>query len=217
MATGKALQSLQDFANARKALPEVKIFDNPKTKRQRFINQMAKDIILSTIGTKLFPSVDMAQMICETGDGDTIMVAANNAYGVKATKSWNGKVVSNTTSEYIKDNTGKKVKQIYKGTGLTYNSYSEAIKQGANYVTLFRVYNDVIDSIKDHNGLIINSDRYNDAENALTPEIQAEELEQHGYSTSDQYGETLASIIHASGLKKLDELKEQFEKILNND
>ena len=174
------------------------LFENPKTKQEKFFNLYANPIKESCKDIGLFPSVKAAQMACETGYGDSIRTAANNCFGVKAGRSWTGKVVSNTTSETIN---GKKL--IYKGTGLIYNSYSEAINKGVNYVTLFRVYNSISESIIDHSALI-KRDRFKPVREAKTPEEQTQLLETCGYATAQNYNETLNWIIKKYNLKRLD-------------
>lgn len=175
------------------------LFENPINKQQRFFNAYADDIILSCKDIGLFPSVKAAQMACETGYGDSIRTAANNCFGIKAGKSWLGRVVSNTTRETIN---GKSI--LYKGTGLTYNSYSDAIRVGVNYVTLFRVYNSISESIIDHSQLL-KRDRFKPVMDAKTPEEQTAQLELCGYATAHNYNETLNWIIKKFQLKKLDE------------
>jgi len=107
----KAPQSPQEFENLRKVKLNFVLFPDPKTDRQKFINSQAENITISTVGTNLLPSVVMAQAILETGDGATIKKAANNMFGFKATSKWGGRVISNTTFEYI-----NKVKTTFKGT-----------------------------------------------------------------------------------------------------
>jgi len=174
------------------------LFDNPKTYQEIFFNTYSDDIKKSCVGMGLFPSVKIAQMACEAGYGKTIKKAANNCFGVKAGKSWLGKVISNSTKETIN---GKKL--FYKGTGKIYNSYSEAIKLGVNYITLFRVYNSTLESIIDHSTLL-KRDRFKPVREAKTPEEQTQLLESCGYATAHNYNETLDWIINKYDLKRLD-------------
>lgn len=172
------------------------------SKQTDFFLKYGDAVVRSTIGTKIFPSVKLAQMALETGYGDSIKKAANNAYGIKAGKSWLGRCISNDTFEDKTDGT----RIHYAGTGKIYSSYAAAIADGANYVTLFRVYNDVADSIRDHSKLLLRP-RYAPALAATTPEEQARLLKECGYATGYNYGTILVSIMNSYNLKEYDKKK----------
>ena len=88
-------------------------------------------------GKPLYPSVVIAQAICESGWGQSkIMMKANAIFGIKATSSWKGKVYNANTQE------------CYDG-----NTYT-------NITACFRAYNNLEDSIKDYFDLITGLDRY---------------------------------------------------------
>lgn len=172
------------------------------SKQLIFFAKYGDAVVKSTAGTSIFPSVKLAQMALETGYGDSIKVAANNAYGIKAGRSWPGKCISNSTFEDKPDGT----RTHYKGTGLIYPNYLAAISAGANYITLFRVYNDVADSIKDYNQLLLRP-RFAPALAAKTPEEQARLLKECGYATGYNYATILVSIINKYNLKEYDKKK----------
>lgn len=164
-----------------------------------FIPTYSEQIKAACAGTGLFPSVKMAQFILETGWGKSIDTAGNNCFGIKAGKSWPGKVISNTTREVID---GKSI--VYKGTEKIYQNRDEAIKAGALPVTLFRAYDNQAESIKDHSKLLLTSDTYKLARNAATPEEQAKLLQKAGYATAPNYATVLISLIRKYDLAQLD-------------
>lgn len=202
----KELKSLKEYESARMAFPNFRVFTGKLSKQREFINTWAKDIVLSCVGTDLFPSVVMAQACLETAYGDTIKKAANNLYGIKATGKWHGMVVSNTTFE---EEDGRRVQYI--GTGKIYRSYEDAIKSGAHYVTLFRAYSDPIESIKDHNRLF-QTIRYDPVRAAKTPQEQCKMIEKCGYATASNYDETLAAVIKMYDLERLDVMLREIQK-----
>lgn len=159
-------------------------------------------VIKSTRGTKILPSVKLAQMAIETGWGDKIL--NNNVFGIKADSAWPGKVQSFTTQE-VKNG----VRKTYKGTGKVYQNRKEALSDGALAETLFRFYNSLEDSIADHSRFLIENPRYSKVLEAETPEVQAQELENAGYATGRNYNETIMSIINNYNFRELDIKKKQ--------
>jgi flagellum-specific peptidoglycan hydrolase FlgJ len=148
------------------------------SKKTEFISKHKNAIIEATYDTKIFPSVKMAQMIVESGWGETAPVKyANNYFGIKADPSWKG--------EKIELNTPK----------------------DANKKSYFRKYNSALDSIVDHSSFLIKNKRYENAGvfNAKTPEDQIKAIKNAGYAEAGNYVSTLTSIINSNNLKKLDE------------
>ena len=170
-----------------------------------FINEYGDTITAVTAGTGLLSSVVIAQAALETGWGSSVKKAANNMFGIKATNAWTGKVISLNTSEYING-----FKQSISGTGKKYDSYTLALADGANRYTIFRAYDSIKASIKDHNKLITSSSRYKPVLAERTPEGQAKALQDCGYSTSPNYASSLIKIISQYNLTEFDK-----KKILN--
>ena len=89
-------------------------------------------------GNPLYNSVVIAQAICESGWGQSkIMMKANAIFGIKATKSWKGKV---------------------------YNANTQECYDGINYTQIsacFRAYDSLEESISDYFDLILNFAKYN--------------------------------------------------------
>lgn len=155
-----------------------------------FIIKHSKDVIKSVKGKNIFPSIKMAQMIIESsgrdengkfGIGKGMAVRkANNYFGIKADKRWKGRRIALST---LKD--GKPV-------------------------SLFRVYNSVLDSLLDHTQFLLKNARYSTHHvfAAKTPQEQAEALQRAGYSESPTYSKALIAMINAYKLTDLDKQKE---------
>jgi len=142
-------------------------------------------------GTPIFPSVKLAQFALETGYGKSVMGNAKAMFGIKATSSWKGKTITVSTTEEDRD------------TGRTYKIKSK-----------FRAYDSYLDSIKDHNRLLLTASHYQVVRDAKTPEAQCQALEggtdgrgRMAYATDSQYAEKLMSIINQKNLKQFDNLK----------
>lgn len=154
-----------------------------------FIKKNAGDVIRSVKGTGIFPSLKMAQMIIESsgkdekgkfGIGKGLAVRkASNYFGIKADKSWKGKKVALSTPKDGKP------------------------------VSLFRVYNTPLDSLKDHSAFLLQNSRYkkNGVFAAKNPVDQAEALQRSGYSESPTYSKALIGLIKAYKLTDLDNAK----------
>jgi len=96
---------------------------------------------------------------------------SNNLFGIKATGSWNGKVIEATTTEYIN---GIKQKRIEK----------------------FRAYDSYADSFKDFANLMRNNPRYeNVMANLHDVKGYAQAMQKAGYATDPNYAIKLASVI----------------------
>jgi len=166
-----------------------------------FFKTYGPAVVESTNDTNIFPSVKLAQMALETGYGKSIRVAANNAFGIKAGRSWTGKVVSNSTREEFNG-----ASTYFLGSNIIYPSRQAAINAGEHYQTLFRVYPSISDSIKDHSRILLKPN-FAPAMAAKTPEDQAALLEKCGYATASNYNETLEWIINKYELKSWDQKK----------
>lgn len=147
------------------------------SKQTDFINKHSSAVIQSTKGTKLFPSVKMAQMIIESGWGGSANARlANNYFGIKKGVGWNGPT-------------------IWLNTPRDANPRSE-----------FRKYPSAAASIKDHSDFLIKNKRYTTAGvfEARTPEDQIRALVKGKYAESSNYFNALMDIINQNNLKSLD-------------
>ena len=132
-------------------------------------------------GKPLYPSVVIAQAICESGWGQSkIMMKANAIFGIKATSSWKGKVYNANTQE------------CYDGVSYT------------NITACFRAYDNLQESISDYFDLITKSERYRKACVSNSPLECITAIKNGGYATSPTYINTIMSIINSNNLTKYD-------------
>lgn len=158
-----------------------------------FIKRNAADVIRSVQKTSLFPSVKMAQMIIESsgkdangkfGIGKGLAVRkANNYFGIKADRRWQGKKVALSTPRDGKP------------------------------ISYFRVYPTALDSMKDHTNFLLVNSRYkaHGVFTSANPFIQVEALQRAGYSESPNYSKALRGLINAYNLTALDNKKPQHD------
>lgn len=145
-----------------------------------FIERMAAALAEMDDLGGFFRSVIIAQAAIESNWGRSSLSAKyNNYFGIKASKSWKGKTVNMKTGE------------VFDGKNVTINSN-------------FRVYDSLIDSIRDRNRLLRTS-RYKPVELAATPEAQATAIRACGYCTATNYVASIMATINANGLTKYDE------------
>lgn len=155
-------------------------------KKSEFISKIAPLIVAENKKRSfpLFSSVVIAQAICESGWGQsTIMMKANAIFGIKATKSWKGKVYNANT------------KECYDGSTYT------------NITACFRAYNSLEESISDYFDLITKSSRYRKACVANSPHECITEIKNGGYATSPSYINTIMAIIKDNNLTKYDNVQ----------
>ena len=132
-------------------------------------------------GKPLYPSVVIAQAICESGWGQSkIMMKANAIFGIKATSSWKGKVYNANTQE------------CYDGVSYT------------NITACFRAYDNLQESIVDYFDLILGLSRYSKAINTNSPLECITAIKNGGYATSPTYINTIMSIINSNNLTQYD-------------
>lgn len=161
-------------------------------KKSEFITKIAPLVVAENKkrGFPLFSSVVIAQAICESGWGQsTIMMKANAIFGIKATKSWSGKVYN------------AKTKECYDGKTYT------------NITACFRAYNNLEESIADYFDLITKSSRYRKACVANSPHECITEIKNGGYATSPSYINTIMAIIKDNNLTKYDNLEIPMNKL----
>jgi len=151
-----------------------------------FIAKYENAVIEACAGSKIFPSVKMAQAALETGWGKSI--PNNNLFGIKAsgalTPFWKGESGISNTREVI-------------------NGIS------AQYNLAFRSYATLADSIRDHTYFLQHNARYasHGVFTAATPEDQCMALQAAGYATDPNYAKSLISVINSHNLKSLDQKK----------
>ncbi|WFD11183.1 glycoside hydrolase family 73 protein [Tepidibacter hydrothermalis] len=151
----------------------------------KFINEISTEAIDTYNQYKILPSIIIAQAILESGWGESeLSKEANNLFGIKADKSWNGKTISMNTSEFYNKNTTAK----------------------------FRMYEDKSESLKNHGEFIYENKRYknNGVFDASYYIEQAQALEDAGYSTKENengeriYADLLIDLIRQYNLQLID-------------
>ena len=184
-------KSAKEINSERVAFPDCKIYEKENGYQQTFINNSAKDVVLSCMGVNLFPSVTMAQMCLESLYGTKHIGQANNYFGFKGNGNpnefWDGRVITKDTIEN------------YSGTDTT-------IKDK------FRVYDSQLMSLLDRNRLL-QTKNYAKVTTANTPNQQAQFIKDCGYATDPDYPKKLVWIIKHFGLEKLDEIKSKIKHV----
>ncbi|WP_061320413.1 glycoside hydrolase family 73 protein [Clostridium botulinum] len=143
----------------------------------------------------ILPSVTIGQAILESDWGRSeLSKKGNNLFGIKATPSWQGKVLNMETSE----------------------NYNDKIKDN------FRYYSSKENSIKDYANFLVKNKRYreNKVFRATEYKTQAKAIEKAGYSTKKDkdgnllYSSLLGKIIREYNLQLIDSKTQ--EKISKN-
>lgn len=163
-------------------------------KPESFFDKYGEYAVKACEGTKLFPSVLLAQMALESDWGDSLLSSKyNNFFGEKISHDWTGDKVRLFTHEYIKG----KMRLV---------------------PAYFKAYPSPLESLKGRNSLLERVPTYREhgVFDAKTPEEQAEALQKAGYATDPNYAEKLISIIKQFNLYQYDRLlsknKNQNEK-----
>lgn len=149
---------------------------------EEYIKKYKRSAIYSTYGSKLFPSVVLAQGILESGNGNSKLARDyKNHFGIKADSNWRGKIVRLDTGE------------VFNGKNVVINDS-------------FRVYNNSTSSFVDRNKFLLENPRYKKAGvfNVKTPEDQARKLQSAGYATDPNYANKIINIINKYNLKSID-------------
>ena len=159
--------------------------------KKEFIENVASLVIAENEyrGNPLFSSVVIAQACLETGYGESsLMIKANAIFGIKATKSWKGKV---------------------------YNSKTKECYDGVTYVTIndcFRAYTSFAESISDYFDLICKNSRYKKAINFSSPEECIKAIKDGGYATDPKYVDSILKIIKSNNLEQYDRKEKESKK-----
>ena len=150
--------------------------------------------VAATKNTGIFPQTLITQLILEAGYNlSKLATQYFNFFGIKATPTWKGKVVSMTTKEYNQNGVGY---YVY-GTNNVYSNYNAAVASGAAAGSLFRVYNTVAAGFAGYVSFLKNNPRYKNVFKAKTPQQQFEELQKAGYATSPTYSAQLLSVYNS--------------------
>lgn len=154
--------------------------------RNEFIEKVAE---LAKADTRILPSLTIAQAILESGWGNSgLTIRANALFGIKAGKSWKGKVYSAKTQECY---------------------------DGVNFVSetaVFRAYDSWAESVQDHTEFLCGLKRYAKVVGEKDYRKACEAIQAAGYATDPTYANKLVSLIVRHGLTKYDPAATDQEK-----
>jgi len=160
--------------------------------KQQLLNAYYPSAVLATANTGLFPQTLISQLILESGYNlSKLATQYNNFFGIKATPNYKGNVVSISTYEYLPN------KVLIVGNNKVYTSYNKAIADGANKMSLFRVYDTPKTGFKDYVNFLQTNKRYVNVFKAITPQYQFIELQNAGYATSNTYASQLTDVYNS--------------------
>lgn len=147
-----------------------------------FIPKITSQAIQACDGTKLFPSLMIAQACLESNYGRSKLATLHhNYFGIKANAAWKGQTVTYQTQEYI----NKKlitVKQAFR-----------------SYPTLQIGFTDRVKFLQVNKRYTLNG-----VFSSTTPENQAQSFLKAGYATDPAYPQKLIRIIAQYDLKQYD-------------
>ncbi len=150
-----------------------------------FINKIGELARKDMQSSGVLASLTIAQAILESGWGTSgLTIKANALFGIKATKSWRGKVYN------------AKTKECYNGVDFT------------TITAVFRAYDSLEDSIKDHSKLLTELSRYKKVVGEIDYKKACVAIQQAGYATDPQYSRKLIQIIEANQLYNFDKALE---------
>lgn len=149
--------------------------------RQQFVEQYAQAAKEAASNTGIFPETILAAAILESSGkkngiwyvgASQLASKANNYFGIKASKSWKGKIYNINTKEYV----------------------------NGQYITVpakFRAYDTVKDSFADYVSFLKNNSRYVKAGvfTAATASEQVNRIAAAGYATDPNYSKLLNSLL----------------------
>lgn len=161
-----------------------KIIGKLSSKKQKFVKEVLPGAIESYNKYGVFPSVTLGQGALESNWGNSGLTRKyNNAFGIKASKGWTGKVANMGTAEYGKNG--------------RYN-----IK--AN----FRAYDDINQSVLDHGEFLQKNSRYknNGVFSAKNSQEQIKAIAKAGYATDPNYANSTYKLMESNGFVDIDKI-----------
>lgn len=134
------------------------------------IGEIVKEVAIENNYSDIMIYTCISQACIESGYGNSeLMRKANALFGIKATKSWKGKVFNSKT------------KECYDGINLTTIS------------SCFRAYNSIKESVEDYFNLLKNK-RYNKCFEAKSVDEAITIIKNGGYATSPTYIDSVIKI-----------------------
>lgn len=152
------------------------------TEQKNFIKKVGALASADMKKSGVLASLTVAQAILESAWGKSELATVGNAiFGIKATKSWKGKV-------YCKD-----TKECYDGVNLV------DVKNAA-----FRAYDSWEESVEDHSAFLKANKRYKEVIGETDYKKACEAIKAAGYATDPDYVEKLVKLIEDYELTKFD-------------
>lgn len=152
------------------------------TEQKNFIKKVGALASADMKKSGVLASLTVAQAILESAWGKSELATGGNAlFGIKATKSWKGKV-------YCKD-----TKECYDGVNLV------DVKNAA-----FRAYDSWEESIEDHSAFLKANKRYKEVIGETDYKKACEAIKAAGYATDPDYVEKLVKLIEDYELTEYD-------------
>lgn len=152
------------------------------TEQKKFIKKVGAFASADMKKSGVLASLTVAQAILESAWGTSALATGGNAlFGIKATKSWKGKV-------YCKD-----TKECYDGVNLV------DVKNAA-----FRAYDSWEESVEDHSAFLKANKRYKEVIGEIDYKKACETIKAAGYATDPDYVEKLVKLIEDYGLTEFD-------------
>lgn len=152
------------------------------TEQKNFIKQVGALASADMKKTGILASLTVAQAILESGWGTSGLATVGKAlFGIKATKSWKGKVYCSDT------------KECYDGVNLV------TVKNAA-----FRAYDSWEESIIDHSAFLKANKRYKAVVGETDYKKACEAIKAAGYATDPDYVEKLVKLIEGNDLTEFD-------------
>lgn len=152
------------------------------TEQKNFIKTVGAFASADMKKSGVLASLTVAQAILESAWGKSELATGGNAlFGIKATKSWKGKV-------YCKD-----TKECYDGVNLV------DVKNAA-----FRAYDSWEESVEDHSAFLKANKRYKEVIGETDYKKVCEAIKAAGYATDPDYAEKLVKLIEDYELTEFD-------------
>ena len=152
------------------------------TEQKNFIKKVGALASADMKKSGVLASLTVAQAILESAWGKSELATGGNAlFGIKATKSWKGKV-------YCKD-----TKECYDGVNLV------DVKNAA-----FRAYDSWEESVEDHSAFLKANKRYKEVIGETDYKKACEAIKAAGYATDPDYVEKLVKLIEDYELTEFD-------------
>lgn len=152
------------------------------TEQKNFIKKVGAIASADMKKTGVLASLTIAQAILESGWGTSELATGGKAlFGIKATKTWKGKV-------YCKD-----TKECYDGVNMV--TVSNAT---------FRAYDSWEESITDHSAFLKANKRYKAVIGERDYKKACEAIKAAGYATDPEYTEKLIKLIEGNNLTEFD-------------